>query len=273
MPKGHKFSGLTEKTPQSIQVGAGVFCVNVEPITAPPTFESLIALVEKASQENRVLGATRGGGTFAAKIETSVIDIDDMKHPLEGTVEVTGQEARFTGTTVEVKKENIPFLLPMSAVDAKHGGLTMSSMLLPSHYLKNVLWVGNMTGGGAIAIMIYKALNTEGITLTFTSSGGATMPFNYLAHQPDPSNVQFAPFHIWLVAGPEGDTGSTGSDPGGIGPANSPITGFTIAQMEDFAEQNNIEIPEGCTKHADIAGVINEAIGFGEIPTDIKIDD
>jgi hypothetical protein len=263
MGKGHKFSGLTEKTPQAIQVGAGVFCVNVPEFKDKPTFEELIKVVEDARQENRVLGATRGGGTFVASIETSVIEIDDMKHPLEGTVEITGQEARFTGTTVELKKDTMKLILPMSHEDETHGGLTMSSVLLPSHYLENVLWIGNMTSGGATAIMIYKALNTEGVTLTFTQSGGATMPFNYLAHQPDPGNVQFAPFHIWFIAAPADTTTGNGSGTADI-TIGTPLEGMTIAQMLEFAENHSppITIPAGVTLRADIATVILLELGL-----------
>jgi len=62
MAKGYKFSGLTSKTPQSIQIGAGIFCVNVPEIKTKPTFEDLMKIVEDARTENRVLGATRGCG-------------------------------------------------------------------------------------------------------------------------------------------------------------------------------------------------------------------
>jgi len=186
-----------------------------------------------------------------------------MKHPLEGTVEITGQEARFTGTTVELKKESMKFILPMTYEDPEHGGLTMSSMLLPSHYLDNVLWIGNMTDGGATAIMIYKALSTEGMTLTFTSEGGATIPFNYLAHQPDPDNVQFAPFHIWFVAASADatDPGSGGSTDITIG---TPLEGMTIAQMLEFASEQTppIDIPPGTTLRNDIATVILLELGL-----------
>jgi hypothetical protein len=267
MGKGHKFSGLTEKTPQSIQVGAGVFCVNVPEFDEAPSFEDLIKVVEDASSENRVLGATRGGGTFVASLETSIIEIDDMKYPLEGTVEITGQEARFTGTTVELKKETMKLILPMSHEDEKHGGLTMSSMLLPSHYIKNVLWIGNMTSGGATAIMIYKALNTDGVTLTFTESGGATMPFNYTAHQPDPSSVQFAPFHIWFVAAPEDldPDPDPDPDPGATDiTLGTPLEGMTIQQMRDFATEQTpqIDIPSNLTLRQDIAEYILTELGL-----------
>jgi hypothetical protein len=131
-----------------------------------------------------------------------------------------------------------------------------------------------MINGGATAIMVYKALNTEGMTLTFTSSGGATIPFNYLAHQPDPNDVQFAPFHIWFVELPDGGVAGLG---GGITGAaamfTSPIDGMTIAQMTDYAAENGIVIPEGVTKHADICNTINEALGYsGENAANIKID-
>jgi len=265
--KGYKFSGLTEKTPQSIQIGAGVFCVNVPPFETKPDFASIVAAVEAAREEGNVLGATRGGGTFVAKVEIGQIDIDDMRNPLPGTQEVTGGETRLTGTLVEISVENLKRILPMAMVDENDGGLTRSTVLLPSHYLENVLWVGNKTDGGAIAIMIFKALNTEGVTLTFTSEGGATMPFSYLAHLPDAMNAQTAPFKIWDLELPEGGVGGDPDTP--VDTTGTPIEGMTIQQMLDFAEENDITIPAGVTKHNDIAKVILTALGL----TGVKVDD
>ena len=266
--KGYKFSGLTANTPQSIQIGAGVFCVNVPAFTEQPDFKKIVEVVEAAREAGNVLGATRGGGTFVAKVEIGQIAIDDMRNPLPGTQEVTGGESRLTGTLVEISVENLKRILPMAHIDETDGGLTRSTVLLPSHYLDNVLWVGNKTDGGAIAIMIYKALNTEGVTLTFTSEGGATMPFSYLAHLPDAMNAQTAPFKIWDLELPEGGLDGLGGS--GVNTVGTPIEGMTISQMKAFAAENDITIPSNLTKHAEIAAFILDALGLGG---NIEIDD
>jgi hypothetical protein len=268
MNTGHKFTGVSENTPESIQIGAGVFCYDITPPDKKPTFKEIVDIVEKAKTDGKILGATRGGGTFVASMDVSTIEIDDMRHPLPGTQEVTGQEARLTGTLVEINVANLQRILPMAHIDPNDEGLTMSSVLLPSHYLENVLWVGNKTNGDAIAILIHKALNTEGVTLTFTSSGGATMPFSYLAHQPDPNNVQYAPFKIWDLDY-EPDTNGGGTDPDPDPGATditlgTPLEGMTIQQMREFAAEQTpqIDIPSNLTLRQDIAEYILTELGL-----------
>lgn len=269
--KGFKFTGLSRQTPNTIQLGAGVFLVNVPEFKAEPDFAAIVKAVTNARKSGNILGATRGGGTFVANVEISAIEIDGMTDPLPGTQEVTGGESRLTGTLVSVDLDSISRVLPMAFKKEILGSITRSKVLLPEHYLKNVLWVGNKANGGAIAIMIYNALNTEGMTLTFPNSGGATMPFSYLAHQGDAMEDQEAPFDIWDIKPPSDE--DIDDILGGLDSLASPIEGFTIAQMVEYANENNIEIPPGTTKHSDIAEIINDHLGIGVVAGGVKVDE
>jgi len=192
-------SALTEGTPLNIQLGAGAFFyeMDMSSVTPGTTAEEFAEMLEAARQEGKTLGATRGGGEFNVAPAFDTLEIDDMMFPLPGTVAVTGIEVTLSTTILEVRKENLRRILPMSFVDEATGALTMSATLLPEHYIKNLVWAGSMASGDLMAIEITKALNTAGLSMTMAPTGGGSIPVVYTAHVDDALNVQFAPFKIY----------------------------------------------------------------------------
>jgi len=192
-------SALTEGTPLNIQLGAGAFFyeLDMSGVTAATTAEEFADMLELARLEGKSLGATRGGGEFNVSPEFQTLEIDDMLFPLPGTVAVTGLSVALSTTILEVRKENLRRILPMSFIEENSGALTMSATLLPEHYIKNLVWAGSMASGDLMAIEITKALNTAGLSMTMAPTGGGSIPVVYTAHVADALNVQFAPFRIY----------------------------------------------------------------------------
>jgi len=192
-------SALTESTPLNIQLGAGAFFyeLDMSSVTPATTAEEFAEILEAARLDGRSLGATRGGGEFNVSPEFETLEIDDMLFPLPGTVAITGLSVTLSTTILEVRKENLRRILPMSHIDEATGALTMSATLLPEHYIKNLVWAGSMASGDLMAIEITKALNTAGLSMTMAPTGGGSIPVEYTAHIADALNVQFAPFKIY----------------------------------------------------------------------------
>lgn len=197
--KGYRPSALTSETPLNIQLGAGAFYfeLDMSSVTSDTTAEQFAQILEDARLAGKSMGATRGGGTFTVTPEFDTIEIDDMIFPLPGTKTVSGIEVVLSTTILEVTKENLARVLPMSVIDDETGALTMSAMLLPEHYIKNLVWAGARAGGDLMAFELTKALNRAGMTMTMAPTGGGSIPVEFVGHPADALNVQFAPFRIF----------------------------------------------------------------------------
>jgi len=192
-------SSLTEGTPLNIQLGAGAFFyeLDMSAVTADTTAEEFAEILETARIEGKSMGATRGGGEFNVSPTFETLEIDDMLFPLPGTVAVTGLTVTLSTTILEVRKENLRRILPMSFIDETTGALSVSATLFPEHYIKNLVWAGSMASGDLMAIEITKALNTAGLSMTMAPTGGGSIPVVYTAHVEDALRVQTAPFKIY----------------------------------------------------------------------------
>ena len=67
--------------------------------------------------------------------------------------------------------------------------------LKDTDYIGSVTWVGD-TSKGAMMITLYNALNTSGATLTINDKGEGTLPFEFVAHQSDVEQTEYAPYEI-----------------------------------------------------------------------------
>ena len=67
--------------------------------------------------------------------------------------------------------------------------------LKDTDYIKSVTWVGD-TSQGAMMITLHNALNVSGATLTINEKGEGTLPFEFVAHQSDVEQTEYAPYEI-----------------------------------------------------------------------------
>lgn len=67
--------------------------------------------------------------------------------------------------------------------------------LKETDYIEKLCWFGD-TSQGVVLIALDNALNTTGMTLTFTDKGEGTLPFEFHAHQSSVENMEYAPCEI-----------------------------------------------------------------------------
>ena len=96
MAKG--YSGFTEKTTKHMLLDAGAFFINYD--MATDTFES-------AKTEGKLLGATRGGGSFSAIPEIRHIEADGIKGKTKGLTVIESWEVTMGATVIEVSPDVI----------------------------------------------------------------------------------------------------------------------------------------------------------------------
>lgn len=195
-------TALRAGTFNNLQLNAGAFIMNFD-TSAHTTAAALRAALQTAlASGTNVLGATRGGGTFVIDRETRDPDVDGRRYRFKGGTFVDSIDAHLTGTLVEIKPAILAKLMASGSAETSGAKttITMSTTVAQTDYIDKLTWVGDMSDGGVIAITLKNALNTGGLTLTFTDKGEGTIPFDFYAHQDAVTDYDTPPFDVVMLS-------------------------------------------------------------------------
>ena len=198
MATGYTPVGYNTHSVQNMQLGAGAIYLgfDVSTITISTMYTDIQQMLRDSVDKK--LGATRGGATFNAVPTTSVMDIDNMKFPIPGATKLDSWDIALASTALEITERNIQWLLPTAERDPITGAFRVRNMILPEHYMDNVVWVGQLGNGGYQLINLTTVLNVAGLAQTMASQGESTVPFTFNGHQADAEDTDFGPFQMWL---------------------------------------------------------------------------
>lgn len=191
MPK--KTSGLTTESVERFVIDAGAVYVNL--------FEP----------EERLLGATRGGSTFAIEQEIKLVEIDSVRGATKGARRVVESNARLTTNLLELSTQNLLLAIAGSTATSYTDTTETPAPTAPTHdeirrvrnitdidYVKNIAIVGKIQGTTRnIICMIYNALSDEGFEMAFEDREEAVLEVTFTAHY-DPANVDEEPYSIFM---------------------------------------------------------------------------
>lgn len=191
------FSGVTSSTSQKLQLDAGAFLKNYDPAT--DTWAT--------AKGTKLLGATAGGGSFAAVPTIRRIEVDGVKGATKGfealdewvvTMTVNMKEldanvlslALATGSSAAAKS-------PSNASSNNYEKITAANAITASNYITNITWVGTLSGSSLPIIIVLKnALCTNGLSLTTADKSEGIVTLTLTGHY-DPSNLETPPFEIY----------------------------------------------------------------------------
>lgn len=157
------------------------------------------AIDEALKSYNTTIGATIGGCTFSAIPTMRQIEVDGKRYEFVGSEIIDKWDIKLTGTMKEIVPENFARVLSTGEISKNDGGnirtVKTRTALKESDYIKSVSWIGE-TSLGAIMITLYNVLNTSGATMTINDKGEGTLPFEFVAHQSDVEDMEYAPYQI-----------------------------------------------------------------------------
>lgn len=187
------YSGYTAKTADNLLLDAGAFFIN---------FDIDLDTFESAVTEGKLLGATRGGGSFAAVPEMRAIEIDGIKGKAKGLQVIDSWEVKMTANVLEVTKEGIARALTSSEVDtatnSEYDIITAKNRIDITDYIENITYVGTKSGSTEpVIIQIYNAVNTTGLTLETQDKGETVISMEFEGHY-DETDLDSPPFAIFM---------------------------------------------------------------------------
>lgn len=191
------FSGVTSNTSKHLQLDAGAFLKNYDPAT--DTWST--------AKATKLIGATAGGGSFAAVPTIRRIEVDGVKGATKGFEALDEWTVTMTANVKEITVDAIKLALatgtstatksPSSETSNNYDKVTASNDLADSDYLTNITWVGTLSGSTLPVIIVLKnALCTNGLTLTTADKSEGVIAITLTGHY-DPSDLTKVPFEIY----------------------------------------------------------------------------
>lgn len=198
MPVAGMVTPTRTETFQHLQLNAGAFLVNFEYDSYETADALRTALATTLKDETKILGSTRGGGTFVVTSTIREPEVDGKRYRFKGGAFVDDVDAQLTGTLVEIMPERFAQVLATGEVEttAKKTTVKMHTAIRDTDYLTNLVWVGDMSDGRLVLIALKNALNNNGMTLTFSDKGEGTIPFEFHAYQQTVEDYDYAPFEV-----------------------------------------------------------------------------
>ena len=189
-------TGVTSGTAKHLQLDAGAFFKNFDPAT--DTF---------ASASSKLIGATAGGGSFAAVPTIRRIEVDGLKGATKGYEALDEWQVTLTANVKEITVDSMSLALatatsgdtksPSSVTSNNYTKITASNEIADTDYLTNVTWVGRLSGSQTpIIIVVKNALCTNGLTLTTADKSEGVIALTLTGHY-DVSDLDTPPFEIY----------------------------------------------------------------------------
>lgn len=182
-------TGLTERTIVNLQLNAGV----------------LLTAYTKGTDidENDIIGATRGGGSFTAVPTVHQAAVDGAPTYTKGLERVDDWVITLNATMVELNDDAVSRALGVGVVKTETGSgttkdttFTVKRTVNDADY-KDLYWVGDLSNGQNVVIKIKNALNTSGFNLTFSDRGEGTYALALIGHF-TVDDLDTAPFELTI---------------------------------------------------------------------------
>ena len=185
MPAPYQRHGITTETVDKFFVDAGAVYINL------------------GEEDERLLGATRGGNSFVLEQDVYEAEIDGSPGPLKGARRIVEVRPRLTTNLIELSAENIRMAIAGSDLAAypddsaaTHDVITRSRNIIAADYIKNIALVGTISGADEpIIILLKNALQDENFEIGTENRGESVVSLQFTGHF-DPANMGAEPWEI-----------------------------------------------------------------------------
>lgn len=192
-------SPIRKEAFDNLQLNAGIFLANFDHSAITDATALKTALKTAITDGEKLLGVTRGGGSFTVTKEVRTPEVDGVRYAFKGQDFIDSADAYLAGTLLEVNPVNFKRLLSTGEVktEGKKTIVTMHTAVNPeTDYIESLIWIGDIADGRLVMIELDNAFNTQDFSLTFTDKGEGTMTFEFHARQDDVLDYDYAPFRV-----------------------------------------------------------------------------
>lgn len=190
---------------ENLQLNAGIFLVGFDYSAVTDSAALKTAIATAIADDTKILGVTRGGGSFTVTRETRTPEVDGIRYAFKGADFIDSADAYLSGTLLEVTPNNFKRLLGTgdATTSGKKTTITFHTAVdKDTDYIDHLAWVGDIADGRMVLIELDNAFNTQDFSLTFTDKGEGTMTFEFHARQASVADYDNAPFRVVFFDNP-----------------------------------------------------------------------
>ena len=186
-------NGITQNTTKHLLLDAGAFFVGYNPAT--DTFES-------AKTAGKLLGATKGGGSFKAVPKFRTIDFDGVRGKIKGSEILESWDVSLTANVIETTPITIKRALGIATLDSDSGvenytKITGKQVLELTDYADNITWVGTLSGSEKpVIVQIFNALAQKGLELDMADKSEGIIQLDFKGYY-EAEDLDTPPFTIY----------------------------------------------------------------------------
>lgn len=187
-----RITGQTSETKERLLLGAGVFAKGYVPGT--DTLDSL-------KTNNKLLGATTGGGTFTATKNGHYLQIDGMPENTKGNYILDSWGTTLEMTLQETTVDTLKFALTAATTDdtTTKGYTTIipKNGMEDEDYEDSVSFIGRLSGSNdPVVITIFNAIATSDLSINPQDGKETSIQVTLTGHY-DPDDPETPPFKIY----------------------------------------------------------------------------
>ncbi len=160
----------TVETDKTIQIGkitaSGVSFIGMDKAYTPKVGDYVIGAW--TDDESHVLGATNGGNKLSIVPEITSIEVDGAVVEIKGLNQKTGEKGELTVNLAQHTVESLKRTIVGKEVDSLIKGYTQietKSLIELSDYLDNIAFVGTMTDGTEVIVIMENVICSSGLEL------------------------------------------------------------------------------------------------------------
>lgn len=184
-----KSSGITEKTPKTVMLGAGTI------------HKGLTFATGKWNFEESLICATSGGSKLSIKPEFYDIPVDGALVKVKGLTAKVGETATLEINPIELTPDvvSMAVIADKAASETAEGytELTSRAVINEGDYIKNLAYVGKTIEGKPIIIVFDNALCTSGLELEGKNKEAAVPKFTFECYADLSPEADTLPWHIY----------------------------------------------------------------------------
>lgn len=185
--KSNVTTPLRKETYKNLQLNAGLFLVGFDISGYDDASELKTALAAEITSGDKLLGATRGGGSFVITRDIREVEADGVRGSFVGSRIVDAADAYLSTTLIEITPDHIQNIIGNADVNnanPDHVVVTIRTAIEETDYLDSIIWIGD-TSEGFMAIELENALNTADFNFTFSDKNEGTATCEFHAHRDD----------------------------------------------------------------------------------------
>ena len=189
-----QYSGFTTETAQRLMMDAGAF------------YKGLLSTEFGALPEAKLLGATRGGGTFNAVPELRDIPVDGVKGRAQGLKVLDSWDINMSVNLLEVTVESLQTALGASTVDSTtnedYDIIKGKNTIEEEDYVDNITYVGKLSGSDKpVIIQMFNVYNSNGLSFSRVDKDESVITMELHAHY-TADELETPPFAIYYPKAP-----------------------------------------------------------------------